>query len=257
MVIQGMSIVSALSGELRKQIQSVQSPILDDYDAMNGAPGFGDLPSVLPGTAKSQELAGSWHYFLYVPKSFSPDRETPILVFLHGFGGNFKVYGWWWKDLCEQNGWVMVLPTFGMGFWTNPGSGELVKGSVRHARQVTGSKEGPVFLLGLSNGAPGVAYVAGKGAPHDGLIFISGGAPDLRVLPRSDTTPVLMLVGKEDWAYASADATRRAFLRRRVGVTFKTYPGQGHFLLALERERVSRDIAGWIKRRLGELGARL
>jgi len=126
--------------------------------------------------------------------------------------------------------------------------------SIRHARQVTGAKEGPVFLLGLSNGAPGVAYVAGKGAPHGGLVFISGGAPNLSVLPESDATPVLMLVGKEDWAYGAADAPRRAFLRRKVEVTFKTYPGQGHFLLALQRERVARDIAEWVKKRLAEMG---
>jgi hypothetical protein len=49
-------------------------------------------------------------------------------------------------------------------------------------------------------------------------------------------------------------ATRRVLESRRVEVTFREYPGQSHFLLALRREDVVANVAQWIALRLQALG---
>ena len=253
MVSMGMDFVLSVSTNLGEPVKLVREPILGDYDALAKVPAFRDLESMLPGTPAYEKHSSDWHYFLYVPESFSPGDESVLVVFLHGFGGNFKVYPWWWKAACEKHGWIMLFPTFGLGSWDVAGADKLVGGSINHAQKATRAKPVGVFLVGLSNGAPGIAYVARKGVRHDGLVFVSGGAPIGTTLPEEDRTPALFVVGEDDWAFTGAVAARRVLESRKVPVTFKAYPKHGHFLLALERERVVADIADWIGLRLRQM----
>src|SRR5919204_3665048 len=59
--------------------------------------------------------------YIYVPSSL-PDRSRPaqVLFALHGMGGEGKGFSLALIAAAEQNGWVLVAPTFGYRNWRDP-----------------------------------------------------------------------------------------------------------------------------------------
>jgi predicted peptidase len=65
-------------------------------------------------TAAGREMP----YRLYVPRSYAPNKKTPLIVALHGFGGNqdyFFAIAPDLQELCEEYGFIFVAP---MGYST-------------------------------------------------------------------------------------------------------------------------------------------
>jgi predicted peptidase len=60
-------------------------------------------------------------YRLYVPKSYDPKKPSPLVVALHGYGGNqdyFFALVPNLKELCEQYGFIFVAPMgYSVGGW--------------------------------------------------------------------------------------------------------------------------------------------
>ncbi len=57
-------------------------------------------------------------YRLYVPANYNPKKKTPLVVALHGFGGNHNYFFTFVKnlqELCDQHGFIFVAP---MGYST-------------------------------------------------------------------------------------------------------------------------------------------
>ncbi|MFZ0547491.1 MAG: prolyl oligopeptidase family serine peptidase, partial [Candidatus Promineifilaceae bacterium] len=130
------------------------------------------------------------HYYLYVPQS-AENGPLPALVFLHGSVGNFKTYTWVWSKLAEQEGFVIIAPSYGFGNWDAEGA-EMVIEAISDAEQVVDIDQERLYLAGLSNGGLGVSRIAAEHPQmFQGLVFIS---------PVFDTGMVDSDSFQENWA---------------------------------------------------------
>jgi hypothetical protein len=82
-----------------------------DYDAIDRDPEMRGLESVLRLQAGSQSQRTEFHYFLVLPDRPPPPGGFPMLLFLHGFGGNLQIYAHWMKALADRRGIAAIIPT--------------------------------------------------------------------------------------------------------------------------------------------------
>ncbi len=60
----------------------------------------------------NRKIANNRKYLLYVPKSLTPGKAAPLVLFFHGGGGHMeqaaKAYGW--RETAEREGFVLAFP---------------------------------------------------------------------------------------------------------------------------------------------------
>ncbi len=170
-----------------------------------------------------------------------PPANTGV-VFLHGYGGSFRLECWLMAEAARAIGAITVCPATGFrGHWSGRDGERTVRAALDylHARGVR-----RVYLAGLSNGAVGAGTLAPKLAPMlSGLILISG-APSGGTAAR---LPALVIQGERD-GVASA-ATARAFAAR-ARAAYLGLDG-GHFVLLMRRVQAREAIARWLLQREG------
>jgi pimeloyl-ACP methyl ester carboxylesterase len=228
---------------------------LDLYQEMERDPNFHRLGSV-QGWTYAEVIGFPFdvgHYYLYVPQN-QAKRPLPVIVFLHGSLGNFKTYTWVWAKFAEEQGYVIIAPSFGFGNWLRPGGTEAVTRALDDAATVVDLDPNRIYLAGISNGGLGVSRL-GATSPEQfqGLIFLSPVMPpeivdSAEFLGAWRERPVLVITGEADRRipvrYVS---TRVAALQAgAVDVTTITYPDEDHFLFFSQPARVLDDIEGWL-----------
>jgi pimeloyl-ACP methyl ester carboxylesterase len=239
----------------REQASRVSSFTLAVYREMDQDRNFQQLGSVL-GWSYAELLGRPFdvgHYFLYVPKARAAG-PLPAILFLHGSAGNFKAYLWVWSRLAEQQGMVIIAPSFGFGNWRHPEGTKAALSALDDAATLVSLDSGRIYLAGLSNGGLGVSHLAAT-APERfaGLIFISAvmdthPVDGLTFQEQWRGRPVLILAGEADDRVRLSD-TQLQLSRLQasaVGVRSIIYPGEDHFLFFSQRERVLNDIAQWL-----------
>ncbi|MEJ2148203.1 MAG: hypothetical protein P8Z40_01850 [Chloroflexota bacterium] len=140
------------------QKREVSAYTFDLYREMERDPDFRALGSAM-GWAYT-DLQGFppdvGHYYLYVPEN-RPPGPLPAIVYLHGAAGNFKSYTWAWSRLAEEQGYVIIAPSFGFGDWRQPGGVDAVLNALDDAEQIVALDPARIYLAGLSNGGYGVS----------------------------------------------------------------------------------------------------
>ena len=158
----------------REQARQALAPTLDLYREMEADDNFHELGSAM-GLAYRGLLGRSLdagHYYLYMPPE-ADSGPLPALIFLHGAGGNFKVYTWLWSKLAEEMGMALIVPSYGFGTWGEEGVASVFR-ALADARQTVPIDPEHVYLAGLSNGGVGVSRLAAaRPKLFRGLIFIS------------------------------------------------------------------------------------
>lgn len=225
------------------------------YQEMERDPNFHQLGSAM-GFAYADLLGQSddvGHYYLYIPHNRGAD-PLPALVFLHGSAGNFKTYLWLWSKLAEEQGMVVIAPSFGFGNWLRPQAVSSVLAALDDAATLVEIDQEQVFLAGISNGGLGVSQL-GAAVPDRfaGLIFLS---PVMAThLLESGTflenwtgRPVLVLTGEADERVPYAYVQRHVKLLQEAGVrvTDIVYPGEDHFLFFSRPEDILDDVSEWL-----------
>ncbi len=126
----GSYLVSALDPFIDvEQACKIWSLFLPVYREMRTSQEYEALGSVM-NYAYTDSIFGSQsakHFYMIVPPSVR-GKSVPIVMFLHGSGGNFKVYMWKWQAFAEAAHVVVIAPSFGFGEWDRDGSPELVQG---------------------------------------------------------------------------------------------------------------------------------
>ncbi|MDX1523119.1 MAG: hypothetical protein R3264_15945, partial [Anaerolineae bacterium] len=85
------------------QAERVAGMTIDLYEEMERDPNFQALGSAM-GFVYPDQFGQPFevgHYYLYIPKNQSGDA-LPVILFLHGYGGNFKVYTWLVSHVAEE-----------------------------------------------------------------------------------------------------------------------------------------------------------
>lgn len=238
------------------QSRRVSAFTLDLYDAMEQDPDFHQVGSAM-GWTYAELWGGAYdvgHYYLYVP---AQAREAyPVLVFLHGSAGNFKVYTWIWSKLADELGFVVIAPSFGFGNWNAEKSAVVVQQALADARSIIPIDERQIYLAGLSNGGLGVSYTA-QALPDQwrGLIFISpvmatAVTDSVAFQEQWQQRPILVITGEADRRIPLAYVTQRVTNLQTGGVhvQYVTYPNEDHFLLFSQADSVRKTVADWIEK---------
>ncbi len=238
-----------------KQARRVSAFTLALYQEMESDPHFHRLGSAM-GWAYAELLGRPFdvgHYYLYVPQK-RPEGPLPVIVFLHGSGGNFKAYTWAWTRLAEAAGFVIIAPSFGFGNWWRPGGPAAVSRAVEDAATLVELDPDRVYLAGLSNGGLGVSQLAAA-SPEQfrGLIFLSPvmateivGTAEFLEAWRD--RPMLVITGEADRRIPISYVQKRVsgLQAGGVDVTYIVYPGEDHFLFFSQLSNVLNDISVWL-----------
>ncbi|HYF33961.1 MAG TPA: prolyl oligopeptidase family serine peptidase [Prosthecobacter sp.] len=226
------------------------------YRELDADPDFNALGTVLPHVYDDvwSDRSNHRHYFLYIPPQVDRQKPAPLLVFLHGSGGNFKAYTWLLSKVADDLGMVLVAPSLGLGEWHEPGATDCVTGVLNNVTKVAAIDPKQRHLIGLSNGGLGVCRVGSHIAGFRSYAFISP-VMDLKVPSMSgyedrwNGHPALILTGaKDDRVPLSSVEDAAAKLRDlKVNVRLEVYPDADHFLLFTHREKALKQLTDWLR----------
>ncbi|MAT80640.1 MAG: hypothetical protein CMJ29_03215 [Phycisphaerae bacterium] len=173
---------------------------------------------------------------IYVPEeAVQSDRPLPLLIALHGAGGNEHFFldgcgDGMIRSLADQHGMIVACPsTYMLASSHEPLHVLLDTIGSRYSID-----QDRVFLLGHSlGGMTAMALVAGQGDVADGVVAIAGGAP----FPTHDRIPPVLAYAAErdfivsgDMIESSAQAARDA----GAPVTPRRPDGTGHLTIVMD-----------------------
>ena len=247
----------------RSEAARMRSLVLPLYAEMDRDAGFRDLGSALD-TACLDLLHIKFptgHYFVALPDRpatrSAAHEQLPCLIFLHGMGGNAKVYIWLLSRLAREGKCVVIVPTFGLGNWDNPDGAAMVVAITREAVKTWPIDPHRIFLMGYSNGAMGATRAAVLRAElFQGLIYLSPVTEDelfstKEFLSRSRDRKILFLCGGRDEQIPSSivEATVACLKQRVSDVRMKVYDDEGHWLLFSQPKPVLDDVFECMKQK--------
>ncbi|MFC1672342.1 dienelactone hydrolase family protein [Planctomycetota bacterium] len=225
------------------------------YADMARDPAFKDLPTAL-APSLSGHTRPPCHYFLYVPKAYATapkDKKWPMMVVLHGAGGNFKVGFPVIVKEAEARGYILVSPTYRMdGTWWKPEAVSFLKRVIEDVRGNYRVNAGRIALAGVSNGAAGAwAISRAESKLFHAVVSISGpfeGSPEPAA---TEGPPVYIVHGARD-GVISVKFSRNAhkvLSKTRPGTEYREYPRAGHLVFFTQMEDILKHTFNWLSRR--------
>jgi predicted esterase len=190
-------------------------------------------------------------YRVYVPKAYAPSKATPLVIALHGLGGNedgfFDNYEKLPPQLAEQQGFLMAAP---LGFRRDGFYGSGIMGSSDVAARRRGEysekdvlevlrlmkaaynvDESRIYLMGHSMGAIGT-WAMGSKFPQTwaALVAFSGTGRAEELAPSMKAIPQFVVHGDADnTVNVSGSRNMVAELKKlNANVTYIEVPGGSH-----------------------------
>ena len=200
------------------------------YGAMALNPSFWECGSAVPFCLSSHPKGG--HYFLHKPQK--ADRSTPVLLLLHGYGGNLLYFPWAIQQAVPHC--ILVAPSWQID-WSDglfSDRRDYVEMALAHAIDRLGFRPSHIWLIPLSQGGPTAFQLAaalpGKFQGLLGGSTFSGGV-DLSTIPKR--FPIRLIHGNQDERIPaeSAEGTIRSFRRSGGNASCTLIEGASHWLL--------------------------
>jgi phospholipase/carboxylesterase len=200
-------------------------------------------------------------FSLYVPEYYSPDRDWPLVVALHGGAGNGTSFIWSWLRDARTHGAILLSPTAVGDTWALAGPDVDTPNLVRILEAVRGRwriDAGRVLLTGMSDGGT-FAYVSGlePGSPFTHVAPISAAFhPMLAAMADRDRLqglPMFLAHGALDWMFPveMAREARDALVAAGAEVTYREIADLSH---TYPRE-INGEILAWLNRTAPQAGS--
>ncbi len=238
-----LAILGAALGLSLEEIEETRGLSRFDQLYKEARATLGEVPS---------RVLDSWlfdrgHYWVVCPLSSKP---PPLLVFLHGSGGNFQAYPTLLMKSALKNQVAVVMPTYGWGQWSQPGAqvriGEVIEETLRRYPALD---RGRVIVAGVSAGAAGaLEYWCRNSESLAGVIAVSG-VPTLPSVEHELTGKQALLIHGSLDGRMPAKSLREfdVWLRKKgAQVECVEFPESGHFTLLTHSEEVSERMFEWI-----------
>lgn len=103
-------------------------------------------------------------YSLYVPEDYDPARVWPLVVALHGAGGDDRDFLWLWLRQAKSRGYLLLVPKSQDITWSFSDL-QAVLLAVKEVQALYQVEKRAVFLTGFSDGGT-FAYEFGLGNPE-------------------------------------------------------------------------------------------
>lgn len=175
-------------------------------------------------------------YYLFIPRKLTTAAPAPLLVLLHGSGRNGLSLADKWKDLAEQEGFVLLAPDSAeSAHWSVPDDGpaflhHLVE-AIRARHPINAQK---IYLFGHSGGAIFALTMSLYESQYFAATAVHAGSlyPDTFLLIdlAKRKVPIHIQVGTNDplFPLASVRATRDALNQKEFAVQLIEIPGHDH-----------------------------
>ncbi len=245
------------------QSAELKAAARDVYRELNADPDFAQLGSVMTGAYG--ELLGlprpPAHSYVYVPAGLDRTKPSPVLVFFHGYGGNFTGYLWVLSKVADRAGCILVAPSNGLGNWRAEESALGFDRALQAAAEVAVIDKRRVAVAGLSNGGLAASQLARRrGSAISSLILISPVFDRDAIRPSASSAPwnglkVLVISGDRD------DRIPRQYVESKIGalgdlgatVSSEFVPDADHFLIFTHRRRLQDSLVAWLRQDAGKI----
>jgi hypothetical protein len=211
------------------------------YDKIAADPLFAGIPSVLP-YCLADERPTQGHYFAYYPPKIP---ENPrVIVFLHGFGGNFLFYAYLLKE--EFPDAVILVPSWGAS-WAD-GTMQYLDDIYKDVKRRTSLSIRKASLMAISAGGP-AGFRLYNERPEQFSCFVSiASAPSQAIVPQLKTDlRILMVNGKRDTGFpiGVVESIAARLAKRVPGFHIHLIDGD-HFFLLSHRDETFRTIKAFL-----------
>jgi phospholipase/carboxylesterase len=191
---------------------------------------------------------------IYVPEYYSPDREWPLVVALHGGAGSGRSFLWSWLRDARSHGAILVAPTAMGQTWALTGPDPDTPNLARIVDLVRGRwaiDPDRLLLTGMSDGGT-FSYVSGL-EPDSPFTHLAPAAAAFHPMlaqmadrERLQGLPIHLVHGALDWMFPveMARGARQALEAAGAAVTYREVPDLAH---TYPRE-LNPQILAWMDR---------
>ncbi len=180
-----------------------------------------------------------FEYHLYLPQAYTPDREWPLFVGLHGAGGTAYECLAAWQPYADQAGFVLMCPTLQDGYrgWDHDEKKVVLHETITRLRKEI-RLQARVFVAGFSRGGR-LAQRFAWAYPEDtaGAAILAAVEYDLPA-EAAKAVPFLVVLGDKDHLGGVEQVQDFAGTLRQTGFTVELHilPGVVHELTDEMRE---------------------
>ena len=181
---------------------------------------------------------------MYIPKRV--DTNTPVIVFLHGYGGSFR-----WTDQLLAEAFqhhIILFPAYGISAATVPST--YVSECISAASTKLGQALARPTLMGLSAGGFGAVRVYTQ-APErfSKLVVLAAYPPSDSISRFTLSMKACFIVGSRESYVQSGEFHRNMqSIRSRVGfLAQQVMPDADHYFLLEKQEETIRILRNWVR----------
>jgi predicted peptidase len=194
-------------------------------------------------------------YVVYVPRSYAPDKQWPVILFMHGAGEQGT-------DGLRQTAvgigphiiWnsrrfpcLVVMPQTSSGTWTGT-SGDLALRALDDVVAKYNGDRSRLYLTGLSLGGNGTWALAAKYPERfAALIPICGWGSPAAMAPKLKSLPIWVFHGDRDSVVSvksSRDMVAAIQAAGNVNIKYTEYPGADHDVW--DRTYNNQQVIAWL-----------
>ena len=241
--------------EARARLAAADVPVSILFAALAAPPDYRPDPALGRLDRGHRNADGRPHpYTVLVPAAYSPDRDWPVLVYLHGGIGRpaWQTPGAWWQRydrIADAERIVVVPASWNESRWWQDSQVESLRRILDALGREYRIDRNRIHLIGMSDGGTGVYYHAFR-APSPWasfLPFIGHAAvlsnPRLGVdgqmyVSNLRNRPLFIVNGGRDRLYptSSVEPFVRLFRTHGVPLTYRPKPEAGHDMTWIDEE---------------------
>jgi predicted esterase len=234
----------ALLGLTNAQAATMRPLVAARYALIAKSPVYSGVDSALPycfsAIRPQQGLA-----LVHVPAVMN--AQTPVLVFLHGYGGSFL----WYQQLLAEHfpKCIIICPAYGIN--TSTIASEYVQECVQGVGERLGRPIVKPVLMGLSAGGFGACDIYTRHPEcFDRLICLAAYPPEDLLLKFPWEARAAFMAGGEEYYVKSGDFARRITQVRRLAPATQdfTVPQADHFFLLSHTAETMAKLREWLPR---------
>ena len=186
------------------------------------------------------------HYWFYRPAK----EKRPLLIFLHGSGGNFKAYQKWFAPYAQKHEIAMAFPTWGFGTWDVKQLGNRIHEVIEDIKKNYSCDNQNIFICGLSQGSlTGIKTLTSASLKYGAFISISG-IPYLNDKEFQELSQFKLLFihgAKDDRVPVSNTRTVYEKLKsKKTNIQYIEFPEEDHTLIKVKTDEVLKAVFDWI-----------
>lgn len=232
----------SLLGLTQEQSARLQPLVAKRYSLISGSPCYSNAPSAVPYCFSAQRPTNGFAS-VYVPENATAD--TPVILFIHGYGGSFLWYQHYLSDSFSNH--IIICPAYGISADTIPQA--YVTECLTAVSRRVGFRVSAPHLLGLSAGGFGVCRLYVAAPQYYRQMICLGAYPTDDTLSRfaRDSRP-RFLSGELEPYVVSGDFQRRIGRIRGSCPTVEmaTIPGADHFFLLTHPKGTIEHLNRWL-----------